>query len=425
MVNHIKIFVFLTVFLIPCIFAGCGCSDTSGPTEPAEILPIADAGPDQTCMVGQYIFYDGSDSRPGKGESIIKWRWTHAETNPNSEVYLVRDDRGKIGFDKEGIYKLILTIQDEFNTSKPDTMIVNVLPRERIIFEDPNLEVNIRWELRKPVEDLTETDLLSVDTILCNQAMTSKITGLKGLDNCPNLEYLGTSNQRIKDISGIEGALKLKKADLDQNRTLSDISPLSSLIELEYLDLNDNLIEDVSPLSNLRNLKYLRIDFNPVYSITPLAGLRNLETLYLADTPLRDISALAEMRDLEILWLTKCDVVDLSPLTRLEKLVSIKADMNIITDLSPLSGLTQLEVLYVGENLIENISTLESLVNLNTVRLWGNKIQDIKPLVDNTGIGEGDLVYLSGNPLNEKSINEYIPALINRGVTVFFGSGKK
>jgi len=51
-----------------------------------------------------------------------------------------------------------------------------------------------------------------------------------------------------------------------------------------------------------------------------------------------------------------------------------------------------------------------------------NQIGDVKPLVDNTGLGDGDEVWLSENPLSEQSINEYIPALEARGVTVYYQS---
>ena len=40
------------------------------------------------------------------------------------------------------------------------------------------------------------------------------------------------------------------------------------------------------------------------------------------------------------------------------------------------------------------------------LNLWNNKITDILPLVKNSGLGKGDFVGLTGNPLNEKSVNE-------------------
>ena len=73
-------------------------------------------------------------------------------------------------------------------------------------------------------------------------------------------------------------------------------------------------------------------------------------------------------------------------------------DNNSISDISPLAGLTNLEILW-----LEN-----------------NSISDISPLVANTGLGNGDVVGVSGNPLDSASINTHIPALQSRGVTVQF-----
>ncbi|MEE4359565.1 MAG: putative toxin-antitoxin system toxin component, PIN family [Desulfococcaceae bacterium] len=49
----------------------------------------------------------------------------------------------------------------------------------------------------------------------------------------------------------------------------------------------------------------------------------------------------------------------------------------------------------------------------------GNQIYDIKPLINNSGIGVGDYVYLSDNPLNTSSCTRHIPTLQSRGVTVY------
>ena len=70
------------------------------------------------------------------------------------------------------------------------------------------------------------------------------------------------------------------------------------------------------------------------------------------------------------------------------------------------------------KNNISDISALKDLLNLRYVRLWDNQITDIKPLVDNPGIGKGDVVGLDGNPLDGKSVDEYIPVLQARGVEV-------
>jgi len=91
---------------------------------------------------------------------------------------------------------------------------------------------------------------------------------------------------------------------------------------------------------------------------------------------------------------------------------------NQISDISPLANLTSLRYLYLRFNQISDISPLAGLTSLRSLGLNENQISDIKPLVDNPGLGEGDRADLRENPLSEQSINEYIPALRARGVTV-------
>jgi len=47
-----------------------------------------------------------------------------------------------------------------------------------------------------------------------------------------------------------------------------------------------------------------------------------------------------------------------------------------------------------------------------------NQITDIAPLVANTGLDEGNTVYIRNNPLSEESVSVHIPQLEERGVKV-------
>lgn len=60
---------------------------------------------------------------------------------------------------------------------------------------------------------------------------------------------------------------------------LSNISPLSTLGGLVYLDLSDNMITDLYPLANLHELKTLYLDNNPVTDFSSLYSLTQLEML--------------------------------------------------------------------------------------------------------------------------------------------------
>ena len=69
-------------------------------------------------------------------------------------------------------------------------------------------------------------------------------------------------------------------------------------------------------------------------------------------------------------------------------------------------------------NQISDLSPLANLQALTLLRLSGNQITDLSVLVDNTGIGSGDTVYVDKNPLSEYAIVGQIPALEARGVRV-------
>jgi len=138
--------------------------------------------------------------------------------------------------------------------------------------------------------------------------------------------------------------------------------------------------------------------------ITDLSGLEyctNLDWLALRGNQISDISVLAGLTNLQVLWLGHNNISDISPLAGLTNLESLSLWDNNISDISPLAGLTNLWELYLGDNNISSIS----------------------PLVANSGLGEGDTVYLEDNNLDLTEGSEdmqNIKALEDRGVVVSY-----
>lgn len=91
-----------------------------------------------------------------------------------------------------------------------------------------------------------------------------------------------------------------------------------------------------------------------------------------------------------------------------------------ISDLTGIEFCSGLHTLRIRQNNISNLEPLKELVLIDYLGLHLNQIVDIKPLVDNPGIGIGnDIIYLSGNPLNDESILIYKPQLQSRGVRIY------
>ena len=158
-------------------------------------------------------------------------------------------------------------------------------------------------------------------------------------------------------------------------------------------------------------------------NITNLTGLEtatNLTNLYLTHNSISNISPLAGLTKLTVLELGNNNIRDISSLARLTNLTTLNLWKNIISDVSPLATLTNLIQLTLNTNFISDISPLVGLTELKELRLHDNSISDLSPLVANTGLGNRDVVMVLRNPLSNASINNHIPALQSRGVTVYF-----
>ena len=113
-------------------------------------------------------------------------------------------------------------------------------------------------------------------------------------------------------------------------------------------------------------------------------------------------------------------IVDLTGIEHCTSLTSLDLGHNDITDVSALSGLTSLSSLDLSHNDIADVSVLSGLTSLTRLDLSGNQISDIYHLVGNTGLGAGDSLNVSRNPLNCTSLHVCVPQLQQRGVGIYY-----
>ena len=300
-----------------------------------------------------------------------------------------------------------------------------------VAIPDANLRVVIEAELGKARGALITRDEMSTLTRL--EAENANIRNLTGLEFATSLTRLDfglktvggrlVNSNSISDLSPLSGLTKLESLNLEAN-SIADVSALSGLTSLTYLNLYKNSISDISALSGLTSLTWLNLFNNSITDVSALSGLTNLEGLNLINNSIADVSALSGLTNLEYLYLISNSITDVSGLSGLTSLIELFLDANSITDVSGLSGLTSLRKLYLRSNSIADVSALSGLTSLIELFLSDNRILDLAPLVANTGLGSGDRVFVSGNPLSATSINTHIPALQSRGVDVRFSASK-
>jgi len=144
-------------------------------------------------------------------------------------------------------------------------------------------------------------------------------------------------------------------------------------------------------------------------------------TYFEADSAnIQSIEGLEYFASLNFLSLWQNQISDIAALQNLTQLTSLGLSENQISDITPLWNLTQLTDLNLDDNLISDITPLQNLTQLIWLDLGYNQIEDILPLVNNSGMDDGDEVWLNDNPLSDTSLYDYIPQLEARGVTVYY-----
>lgn len=263
--------------------------------------------------------------------------------------------------------------------------------------------------------------LTNLTELWMGENQIADISPLAGLTNLTNLQI---QDNQFSDISSLSGLVNLTELSLSRNE-ISSVSSLSGLTNLVKLWIDNNQISEISSFSGLVKLTNLDLGANQVSEISSLSGLTNLTWLSLWWNQISDISSLSGLTNLTNLEIGNNDLIsDISSLTGLTKLTRLRIASNKVSDISYLSELTNLTDLMLDGNQIVDISALSGLTNLKYLDLNWNQIIDINPLILNSGMDNGDDLFLTGNPLSTTSTNVYIPQLQDRGVNVQFGKKK-
>ena len=432
------IILFISIFINSC----------ENPMDNGSFKALADAGADQVTYVGSYAILDASKSMIDE-KTIDNIMWIQDLNNPD-EIFAFNTalkDTTYAGFVKEGDYKFTLQITCKNGDIHTDDLMITVKPGQISDIEDINLEARIRQILKYRTGSLTADKLELIDSLSnYDFPLKNKIKEISGIEYCTNVKHLALGNENISDISLLSGLIKLEYLDLNQNYAIEDISSLHNLTHLKKLVLDSNPIKDITSLENLTELEKLYLMFVPVTYFNSLRNLANLKLLYISgvgeDVTFDSIDPIGQLTNLKRLILCGGNITDITPLENLTELIELNVGYNkFISNISAVSNMTKLIRLYIENNRINDITGIKNLQNLDwlaasdnqikdiselqylpKVHLLGlseNQIEDLLPLVNNPYLGEGVELYISGNPLSEKSINEYIPILRERGVRVY------
>lgn len=121
-------------------------------------------------------------------------------------------------------------------------------------------------------------------------ATNNQISDLTPLLGCKSLRTLLLTNNLISDISVLKTLPNLETFEANYNAITKIPDIRKTAVALVSFIANYNDIEDVSGLSGIRTLNYVELDYNQVKDIQPLAENYNLIQLDIWDNPIPDVA---------------------------------------------------------------------------------------------------------------------------------------
>lgn len=229
---------------------------------------------------------------------------------------------------------------------------------------------------------------------------------IKDLDKliCSGYNRMRLKTWPISEISLVSQLPRLRYLNLSDNH-INKIQSLGSLASLETLILSSNQISDIRSLASLEALKMLDLSYNQIKDIEGLASLKSLHEIYLSHNHIRWIKGLSSLKTLKKIYISHNKITEINEeikkLGALKSLSMLDLSFNFITEIEGLTYLKSLETLELSFNEITDIKGLDSLKALTKVNLSNNSIADIQQL---GFVLENQDLFLNvfNNPLVEK-----------------------
>ena len=296
-----------------------------------------------------------------------------------------------------------------------DAIIIN--------FPDPNFEALIREILEIPERKISNHDMWTIKEI---NGIDRDIFDISGIEYCSGLRILKLRENYIINIDPLTDLVLLDYIDL-QNNQISDIKPL---VDNPGLGIGDNIIYIYdNPLSDESILQYkpqLQSQGVEFYSNAALANpgeinfmdsnfeevirehlnkpngailnteLESITNIYGRNRNITNIYGIEFCTNLDTLDLGKNQISDIIPLFYLRNMISLKLDNNHIEDVISIRYFYYLKRLHISNNKIVSLSFLSELTQLTYLFLNDNDIQDIIPL---SNLSSLEYLSLNGNPI--------------------------
>lgn len=183
-----------------------------------------------------------------------------------------------------------------------------------------------------------------------------------------------------------DGTFLTEQINTINRGSISDLNDLAKLRNLKRLCISGQQITDISPLFSLTQLEYLGLECNPITSIEGINQLTNLQSLFLTGTDIEDLSPLNGLSNVHELAFD-CTPVKVYPDTNfLSKLTFF--DIGGTSDIpyfgnhnTPFSDFVNLDGSEVKN--IHDFSFMKDITRFDLFRFNDLTLEEVKPYIEN------------------------------------------
>jgi internalin A len=179
-----------------------------------------------------------------------------------------------------------------------DTNLILVpenIPADPLPISDPTLETILRKATGVQDRPITYRDAYRITELqLGFESMWQSVSDISALSSFVNLERLMIFGSQVSDLSPLASLPKLQVLGVHDSR-VSDLTPLLGMKGLGQLELRGNQITDLTPLQGLAGLECLDVSHNQITDLSPLYGLQKLSVLYISHNLTTDASGFKDI----------------------------------------------------------------------------------------------------------------------------------
>lgn len=197
-------------------------------------------------------------------------------------------------------------------------------------------------------------------------AENSQISNLSPLSALTSLKYLDISGSAVTDLRPIRNLTRLEHLDIS-NTAINSIEALQYCVSIENLNLSRTRISSLGTLENFAKLAYLDISSLYINNLAELSKLTSLKELRVVDVPVAALEPLAALTSLELLDLSGSEVMVLEPLASLIALKRINLERTPVVNLDAMSSMKALQFVYLDSTNVADLDPLNGLPELRSV----------------------------------------------------------